>query len=46
MSKRFIVWGTVVCMWLAYANYTGWSLFSEAGSAHKGSQGTGRMYHK
>lgn len=44
MTKLFVVWGTVVCMWLAYANHTGWSLFSEAGAQHKGAQG--RTYHK
>ena len=44
MRKLFIVWGTLACVWLAYANYTGWSLFSESGAPHKGPQG--RMYHK
>lgn len=44
MTKLFMAWGTVVCMWLGYANYTGWSLFSEAGAPHSGPHG--RVYHK
>lgn len=42
--KLFKVWGTVVCLWLAYANYTGWSLFGETGAKHAGPRG--HVYHK
>jgi hypothetical protein len=42
--KLFKLWGVLVCAWLAYANYTGWSLFAEAGARQAGPRS--HVYHK
>jgi hypothetical protein len=45
MKTLFIIYGTVICMLLAYANYTGWEVSESLKTGKWGPQGQ-NAYHK